>query len=82
MMFSIVATPCGPPKPRKAVLGGRFVRQTVPRISDVREEVGVVGVHHRARPRTDEREIGERAAVGEEVDLCAVITPSSSKPTL
>ena len=29
MMFSIVATPCGPPNPRNAVFGGLFVRQTV-----------------------------------------------------
>ena len=28
--FSIAAMPCGAPKPRIAVFGGRFVRQTVP----------------------------------------------------
>ena len=33
MTFSIVITPWGPPNPRKAVFGGKFVRQTVPVIS-------------------------------------------------
>ena len=30
MMFSMFATPCGPPNPRKAVLLGRFVLHTCP----------------------------------------------------
>ena len=31
--FSITATPWGPPKPRNAVAGGWFVKQTRPRMS-------------------------------------------------
>ena len=79
MTFSMAATACGPPNPRKAVLDGRFVRQTVPLKCDVGYEVGVLGVKQRAFHH-GQRQVGGEAAVGVEVGFQGVMRPSFVKP--
>ena len=66
-MFSITAIACGPPKPRKAVFDGRFVKQHLAGELDVRQVVAVVGVEQRAL-HDGEREVGRAAAVGVELE--------------
>ena len=77
MTFSMAAIPCGPPKPRIAVLDGRLVRQTVPDDGDIGDEVRIVGMEHRSL-HDGQREVGRAAAVGVEVEARG---PRSARPS-